>query len=151
MPMDHVERAEELFLSGCNCAQAVFLAFQDLAGLDEGTMLRLSAPFGGGCAGQREMCGAVSGMMLVMGQLCASEDFSDTAAKAALYNRLRDMAGTFERENGSRVCRELLGLQKNAQPDPSERTPEYYKTRPCIRLVASAARIIDEELNSEQG
>ena len=46
--MDHSIKAEELFLSGCNCAQAVVVAFCDLTGLDETTAKKLSSSFGGG-------------------------------------------------------------------------------------------------------
>lgn len=147
--MEHEKRAEALFIEGQNCCQSVFLAFQDLVGLDESTMLRLAAPFGGGCAGMRETCGAVTAMLMVMGQLTATEDFRDTPAKAALYRQMQQLVARFERENGSHQCRDLLGLLKGVRPEPSERTSEYYKVRPCVRLVKSAARILDEALNGE--
>lgn len=146
--MNRSEKAESLFLGGCNCCQSVFLAFQDLINLDEGTMLRLSAPFGGGGAGTRELCGALSGMMMVMGQLTATEDYRDNAAKTALYRHLQAMMDEFEQEHGSCQCAQLLKLAKGYRPDPSLRTPEYYKSRPCARLVGSAARIIQKELDA---
>lgn len=136
--------ASGLFLKGCNCAQAVFLAFREEIGLDEDSMIRLSAPFGGGCAGMREMCGAVSGMVMVMGCLTASSDYGDPAAKKALYKRVQCLVDQFEAENGSKVCAELLQLVKGARPDPSLRSEAYYKARPCVRLVHSAARILGD-------
>lgn len=57
-----VEQAVERFKKGCNCAQAVFVTYADRFGLDEGTAMKLSSPFGGGLAGMRHVCGTVSGM-----------------------------------------------------------------------------------------
>ena len=61
------ERAEELFFEGYTCAQSVVLAFADVTGVDEGVLRRLSAPFGGGMGRLREVCGAVSGMAMLLG------------------------------------------------------------------------------------
>ena len=71
--MDHSTLAAQLFLDGCSCSQAVMAAFCDLTGMDRSTALRLSAPFGGGIGRMREVCGAVSGMMMVVGLLYGFE------------------------------------------------------------------------------
>ena len=142
--------ASELFLKGGNCAQAIFLTFQEEIGLDEDSMIRLSAPFGGGCAGMREMCGAVSGMVMVMGCLTASSDYGDTAAKRALYKRVQSLVDKFEAENGSKVCAELLQLIKGSRPDPALRSEAYYRSRPCVRLVRSAARILGDWFEAQK-
>ena len=63
------QRAMGFFLDGYNCTQAVVLAFADLIGMDEKTLLRMSSSFGGGMGRLREVCGAVSGMFLVAGFL----------------------------------------------------------------------------------
>ena len=63
--MNHEILAGDLFLKDCNCAQAVLLTFQDVTGLDPTLAAKLSAPFGGGMGRQREVCGAVSGMLMV--------------------------------------------------------------------------------------
>ena len=57
------------------------------------------------------------------------------------------MLAKFVEEHGSLVCRELLGiLGREKAARPSERTPEYYKKRPCAKFVACAARSVVEEL-----
>ena len=67
--MDHGLKAAELFLRGYNCAQAVVVAFGDVTGLEEKYAARLISSFGGGMGRMREVCGAVSGMLLVAGLL----------------------------------------------------------------------------------
>lgn len=141
--MNHVERAVELFVEGYNCAQAVAAAFGDLTGLDEKTAAKMASCFGGGMGRMREVCGAVSGMLMVAGVLYGYDDPKATTEKRELYAQVQAMAGQFREELGSIVCRDLL---KNppSDPNPTPRTEQFYKDRPCARMVATAARIMDE-------
>ena len=140
--MNHSERAVELFVEGYNCAQAVAAAFGDLTGLDEKTAARMASCFGGGMGRMREVCGAVSGMLLAAGLLYGYDDPKATTEKRELYAQVQAMAGQFREELGSIVCRDLL---KNppSDPNPTPRTEQFYKDRPCARMVATAARILD--------
>ena len=141
--MNHVERAVKLFVEGYNCAQAVAAAFGDLTGLDEKTAAKMASCFGGGMGRMREVCGAVSGMLMVAGILYGYDDPKATTEKRELYAQVQAMAGQFRQELGSIVCRDLL---KNppSDPNPTPRTEQFYKDRPCARMVATAARIMDE-------
>ena len=145
--MNHVERAVELFVEGYNCAQAVAAAFGDLTGLDEKTAAKMASCFGGGMGRMREVCGAVSGMLMVAGVLYGYDDPKATTEKRELYAQVQAMAGQFREELGSIVCRDLL---KNppSDPNPTPRTEQFYKDRPCARMVATAARIMDEFIES---
>ena len=141
--MDHGMKAAELFLSGYNCSQAVVVAFSDLTGLDIQVSAKLASSFGGGMGRMREVCGAVSGMLMVAGLLYGYDDPKATTEKRELYAQVQAMAGQFREELGSIVCRDLL---KNppSDPNPTPRTEQFYKDRPCARMVATAARIMDE-------
>ena len=140
--MSHSEKAVALFKQGYNCSQAVYLAFCDVTGMDEKTALMLSSSFGGGMGRMREVCGAVSGMFMVAGQLYGYSDPNDRNAKAEHYALIQRMAAKFREKNGSIICRELLGTNDSA-PNPTERTDRFYKKRPCAELVAMCAEITD--------
>ena len=145
--MTHSQLAKKNFESGCNCAQAVLLAFSDLTGLDEGTAMKLSASFGGGMGKLREVCGAVSGAFMAAGMIYADDHIPTQEAKAAHYEKIRNLATRFKEENGSYLCRELLeGVPVSKDAAPEERTEQYYKKRPCGELCAIAARILDDFL-----
>ena len=139
---DHSIRAGELFLAGYNCSQSVVVAFCDLTGLSEEFSAKLSSSFGGGMGRMREVCGAVSGMLTVAG-LLYGYGAPDDAAKKAHYTLVQALAGQFRDEHGSIICREIL---KNppSDPNPTPRTAEFYKTRPCARMVVCAAELLDE-------
>ena len=142
--MDHANKAAELFLSGSNCAQAIVGAFSDVTGLEPGFAAKLSSSFGGGMGRMREGCGAVSGMLMVAGLLYGYDDPGEKDCnKKEHYKLVQALAGRFREEIGSIVCREIL---KNppSDPNPTPRTEEFYKVRPCARMVMTAARILDE-------
>lgn len=148
MNISHSEKAFELFNSGYNCSQAVFGAFADDLGVDTETAMKLASSFGGGMGRMREVCGAVSGMFMAAGVLFGYSDPEDRTAKTEHYKRIQELAAEFKKENGSIVCRELLGL--NVKTDsyiPEERTEQYYKKRPCGELVRMAAQILDDYIN----
>ena len=142
--MEHQFLAAELFLNGCNCAQAVVVAFCDLTGLEHDFAKRMSCGFGGGVGRQREVCGAVSGMVMVLDMLYGYTDPGPgDCRKKAYYELVQQLCGQFRQETGSIICRELLD-NPPSDPAPSPRTAEYYATRPCTRFVMQAARILDE-------
>ena len=140
--MDHSILAAELFLQGYNCAQAVAVAFTDVTGMDKKEAAKLAAPFGGGMGRMREVCGAVSGMLMVLGTLYGYDNADADSKKKELYQQVQALAEQFKEENGSIICRDLL---KNppSDPNPSPRTAEYYAKRPCARMVMTAARLMD--------
>ena len=141
--MDHEIQAAQLFLDGYNCAQAITVAFSDVTGLDKDFSARMSSSFGGGIGRLREVCGAVSGMVMVAGILYGYDANSEESAKKEHYTLVQTLANRFKEEAGSIICREIL---KNppSDPNPTPRTAEFYKQRPCTRMVMIAARILDE-------
>lgn len=147
--MSTEQKARELFKSGYNCSQSVFAAYAERYGIDFETALKLSSSFGGGMGRLREVCGAVSGMFMVLG-LAKGYCDNDYNSKKEHYKRVQYLAQEFEKLNGSIVCRELLGLDKKKDdPTPLKRTDEYYKKRPCQELIADACKILDKYLTEQ--
>lgn len=137
--------AYENFLKGYNCTQAIAVAFADELGMDEKTAARLASGFGGGMGRMREVCGTFSGLVMVISWLYGYDEPKDNARKTALYEKIRALADKFRADNGSIICKELLGLkepEKSAVPEA--RTSEYYKKRPCPELCRYAADLIEE-------
>lgn len=159
---ERVEKAKRLFKEGgYNCCQAVVLAYNDVFGLPDDTAAALSSGFGGGMGRMREVCGSVSGMVMLAGLLEPATDPKNMAVRTANYALVQEVAGEFKAINGSIICRELLGLSPMGasaaqsssdihgipeSPAPSERTEAYYKKRPCEEMVGISARIIGEKI-----
>lgn len=136
------EEARALFMQGYNCSQCVASVFCEETGIDRDTMLKLSVGLGGGVGRLREVCGAFGGMVLVLGLLYGD---ATPASKLTVYPIVQQLAAGFKAQNGSIVCKELLGLARpEGSPVPEARTAEYYKKRPCPELVAQAADLLAE-------
>ena len=120
------ERARMLHRQGYNCSQCVVMVFDDIHGMSEEVATRVSAGFGGGVGGMRQVCGAVSGMTILTGLA----KYAKPSDKPMLYAEVQSCAEEFKRINGSVVCGELL------QPG----------RKPCIELIEDAITIIDARL-----
>ena len=140
------ELAKQFFEGGKNCSQAVALAFCEEMRIDEETVARQTVGFGGGMGRMREVCGTVSGMTYVISNL-----FGDRS-KGEVYEIVQSAAEKFKEENGSIICRELLGLStaEKQSPVPEARTEQYYKKRPCAEFCKIAADILDEAIKSQK-
>lgn len=156
---ERVAKARRLFKEeGYNCCQAVVLAYNDLLGVDDDTAAAMTSGFGGGMGRMREVCGSVSGMVMLAGLIAPACNPSVKTDRTRNYALVQEVAGEFKAINGSIVCRELLGLvpmggstelhtaRPLESPEPSDRTEEYYKKRPCEELVGISARIIGEKI-----
>ena len=144
---ERAARAKEYFNQGYNCAQSVALAFADITDLDEEMVAKITASFGGGLGRLREVCGAVSGMAFLASFISPCPSADDAEAKKANYALVQEFAEQFRQQNGSIVCRSLLGLDRpKDEPTPSPRTAEYYKKRPCSEYVYDAALIVGKYL-----
>ena len=145
-----VHQAVENFMQGYGCCQSVVAAFADLYGLDDEMAKRIGAGFGGGVGRMRMMCGAVSGIVVLVGLDCGQTEGDDREGKSACYKVVQDLLAKSKEQNGSIICAEILGLKGHEKAQSSyaasARTAEYYKSRPCAAKVESAARIFAEYL-----
>ena len=125
-------------------------AFAGECGLEVGQAMRLASSFGAGIGRLREVCGAVSGMFMVLGLRQGYCDLTRKELKDQHYKQVQALAAEFKSKTGSLICRDLLGLSKGADtPVSEERTAEYYKKRPCLEIVGLAAQILEEHLNAQ--
>ena len=149
-----IEKAVELFKEGYNCSQSVVAAFADMYGFTNEQALKMSASFGGGIGRMRQTCGAACGLFMLAGLETGCTEGKDREGKENNYKVVQALAEEFRKRNGSLICAELLGLSKTAPTPatPEARTAEYYKKRPCVKMVEEAARIWCEYLstNSEK-
>lgn len=106
-----VQQAVDNFMQGYGCCQSVVAAFADLYGLDEKMAKRIGAGFGGGVGRMRMMCGAVSGIVVLVGLDCGQTEGDDREGKSACYKVVQQLLGQSKEQNGSIICAEILGLK----------------------------------------
>lgn len=96
------------FLSGYNCAQSIFYSFCDDLQCDKNTALKLACGFGAGMGRREEVCGAVTGGILVLGAKYGRGETDDRAATELTYAKTRELMDQFAAKHGTYMCRNLL-------------------------------------------
>ena len=103
------DQAAETFKNGFNCAQAVFATYAEEFGVDRTSALKISCGFGAGMGRRQEVCGAVSGAILLIGCKHGKTIREDNAANELTYKLVRELSEKFIAKHGSISCKELLG------------------------------------------
>jgi C_GCAxxG_C_C family probable redox protein len=136
-----VQLAADRFAQGFNCAQSVLSAFAAQSGLSEETALRMAAPFGGGIARQGQVCGALTGALLVLGLRRGQVNPQNNDET---YRIAQEFMQTFRERNGAILCRDLLGRDLSTPEGLPAARQENITARMCPALVRSAAGLLAE-------
>lgn len=140
-------KAYNYFKQGYNCAESVVMAFSDVLGVQDTDLAKISRAFGGGFGRTRNLCGAVSGMGIVLGMAMPMQ--SDiTEDKKEIYKNVQQVVAQFKERNGNDNCGVLLQNVKGITADyhPDVRDEEYYRVRPCVKFVLDAVDILEKKL-----
>ena len=140
--MNKTDKALELFSNNFNCSQAVLTAFADDFGLDEKLALKLGTSFGGG-ARNGEICGAVSGALMVLGLKYGHFDAADSEQKARAYSIAVEYTKRFKEANGSIVCRDLLGYDLTKPDEMACIKEKGLFGDVCPKAIKSAVEILE--------
>ena len=98
---ERAARAVEL-KAGCNCAQAVVLSYADKLPLEDETLKKLAAGYGGGMGCMEGTCGALVGAVMAAGMLT---DGQGTGRYA------REILLGFRERCGATICKDLKGVE----------------------------------------
>lgn len=144
--MGYTEKAKEIFEQRYHCSQAVLAAFADDLGITEAQALKLGGCFGGGmCKG--EVCGAVTGALMAIGLKYGQCSVEDMESRKITNEKTIEMMEKFKSENGSYICKELLGYDISIQEDLNIILEKKLFTTFCPKMVESATRIAEELIN----
>lgn len=141
--MTHIEKAKEFFKKKFHCSQAVLAAFAEELGLTEEQALKLGACFGSGMR-KGEVCGACTGALMVLGLKYGQADEQDIESRL-MTNKVTDLfLEKFKKENGSYICKELLGCDLSTEKGIAEALQKNLFIEFCPEMVESAAKIAEE-------
>lgn len=141
--MSKPDAAAECFMSGFNCAQAVFSTYANTVGIDKTDAFRIACGFGAGMGRRQETCGAVTGAFMVIGCKYGKIKKEDTTSTDITYGLVRKLSDQFIARHGSVSCRELMGCDLQT-PEGQQYSKEHnLKTVKCARYVRDAAEIVE--------
>jgi C_GCAxxG_C_C family probable redox protein len=141
--MKRSAEALKAFDSGFNCAQSILYTYGKEYFREEAFALKLASGFGAGVSYRGEMCGAVSGSLMVIGLHYGYSDPTMELEKEMNFLVAREFMAAFEKHNGSLVCNQLVKSEINTPEglDYARQNGLFDKT--CPGLIASAAEILE--------
>lgn len=137
------EKAKELFLQGYNCAQAVSAVFAEDYGITQDDILKISCGFGGGMR-NAEVCGAVTGAIMVIGMKYGNGEINLPENKINCYEKTAAFTNMFNAENKSIICRELLGIDIFKDEGMKKAQEKNLFKTTCIDMIISAVIILEQ-------
>ena len=148
--MDRCEQAYQYHKQGWNCAQSVAGACADLAGRTPEEVMPLAGGFGGGVGGSHEeVCGAVSGGVLILSLCFPHAQGSDQEAKKNLYRIAKEFRSRFFEVFGHSRCGDLL----RARPGVTEKNPAAQRlgvTAHCDNMIITAVELLEQLVHEER-
>lgn len=145
--MEHIELAKQYFEQKYHCSQAVLADFAEELGLTEEQALKLGGCFGGGmCRG--EVCGACTGALMALGLKFGQSDILDIESRKKANDVTVEFLDMFKQENGSYMCKELLGCDLATDEGKKYAIENHLFTKFCPKMVESATIITEKLLNS---
>ncbi len=136
---DQTQIALNRFSQGFSCSQSVFSAFAAQFGIAEDLALKIASPFGGGVARQGEVCGAVTGALMV---IALKHGTTTPEKKEEIYKISQEFIHRFEEKHGSIICRKLTGYDIRRPEELEKARQEQVFTKNCPGLVKDAAEIV---------
>ena len=140
-----VQIATEYFENNFNCAQSVFTTFALEEGIPEELAIKIATQFGGGYR-KGEVCGAVSGALIVLGLKHGHCHFNAPEEKEQAYQYAEEFMDRFIAKNGTAVCRERLGYNLSKPEEMAKIREQNLFDTICPKMVESAVEIVQEML-----
>jgi C_GCAxxG_C_C family probable redox protein len=145
------EISVDTFSKGFNCAQAVLTSHAEEYGLTDDLAKKISCGFGGGMGNNGEVCGVVSGAIMLIGLKYGKYLESDNESKANTYKLVKEYTDNFKNEFGSIICKELLGYDLSKEEDRVKARDSGIFKELCPKLVRRAVELVEEVLNRPVG
>lgn len=150
MNMDHAQEAVDLLAEGYSCSQSVFSVYAKEYGLDPALARKIATGFGGGVGRTGNMCGAVSGAILVLGLANGMNSLQEPDWRGKSYSLDKMFIEKFVSRFGSIQCPDLLGYNMAIPEELAESKRVGAAKKVCPELVRGAAEILEEMLKKDE-
>lgn len=141
--MTKPEKSIRLFEEGFNCAQSVLFPYGEEFFKESAYALKIATGFGAGISYRGEMCGAVSGALMVIGLHYGSSDLNSDKPKERTVKMSKEFIEAFESINGSVICNQLLKTEINTPEGLEYARQNGLFKKTCPDLVESGAKILE--------
>lgn len=144
------DRAVACFDAGFSSAQAICQAYGEEFGLSRETAGGIAAGLGAGVARTDNLCGAVSGAILIIGLALGGDIGDPRPARMRTYTAVQDFIAAFTAAQGSISCTALLGYNLHNPEEVAMAHASGAVARVCPVLIRTAADLLEEMLSQRE-
>lgn len=137
------------FKEGYNCAQSVLIGYAEKLGISNDTALKMANGFGGGMGRKQEVCGALSGGVMVISMLYGRGENEDKSKQGLTYAKTRELIDNFKLRYETINCKDLLGGIELLTPEGISEFQEKNKILNCREYVEFTVKILDEIIGND--
>jgi len=135
----------EKFLDGYNCAQAVFFSFCKDLKIENDIALKLASGFGAGMGWQQEVCGAISGGILVLGAKYGRGENDDRSVMERSYKKTQNLMNRFAEQHGTTKCRQILNnCDLSTKIGQLQFIVNNFRSKKCVPCIKTVIEILEE-------
>lgn len=139
-----INEAVKYFEGDWNCCQSIIMTYGPQFGLPMDKSTRIGTSFAGGMARRGEVCGAVTGALMIIGLKYGMTNEADSQARDKTYELVNEFMDRFKAKHEFLRCRDLLECDlTTAEGRKTAQEKGLFKTL-CPELVKSAAEILEE-------
>ncbi|HCL56519.1 MAG TPA: hypothetical protein DHW82_05865 [Spirochaetia bacterium] len=149
--MTYSQTAVNQFKQGYNCAQSVVSSFCEKLNLTKDSALKLATGFGGGMGRKQEVCGALTGSILVLSLLFGRGENDGKEKQDDTYAKVRNLIHQFEAKYGSINCKKLLNGCALSTPEGQEVFKSNNMIEKCYEYVENAVNFLEEIIEKNKG
>ena len=142
--MNRSEMAVNKFKEGYNCAQSVLFCYADDLNISQDHALRIATGFGAGMGRKQEVCGAISGGILVLNHVYGRGENEDKQKQDLTYSKVRELIDEFEKKYGTVNCKKLLDGCELLTPEGQEQFSKKSLIEDCYEYVEYTVTLLDE-------
>ena len=145
--MNKSEQAMNYFENGCNCSQAVLMAYAEELDIDKDIVQRVAVTFGGGMSKAGKTCGCLSGALMVLGMKYGVKSAEIISKRIESYKQGGKFIKLFNEKFGATDCKDLIKLDLNNKSDMEKAQKNVFGSR-CKSMVGSTVELLEEVLNN---
>ena len=141
---DPIQIADQHIQGGYGCGQAVLAAFAERYGLSEKDARRIACCFGGGVGRSGQVCGAVSGALMVLGLHYWDDEAEVPPTKERIYKLSAEFMDRFAAQFGTTQCCELLGANLRDPVELQKAVDDGLFATRCPVFIRGAIQMLGE-------
>ena len=147
--MNHSETAIKKFEEGYNCAQSVLSTYSEKLNISKDLALKLASGFGAGMGRKQEVCGGISGAIMVLNFLYGRGENDDKEIQDLNYFKVRELIDKFTSKFNTINCKELLDGCNLLDSEGQELFKSKNLIEKCHDYVGSITKILDEIIENK--